>query len=173
MPFSARAMDCSVASSDCSARTPATASMIDSRPRTTRVAETFCMCSPGKSVAGGSRLSRAFRCERSCRNVHPVDGLTIVVPATIVYASVSEALSPRHLVQRLAQIGVLVVVGVLLLATLPGLGEVRERFSDARPGWVAAALLLEVGSVVAFIVVFRGVFCLRMPWGFSAQVGLS
>jgi uncharacterized membrane protein YbhN (UPF0104 family) len=84
-----------------------------------------------------------------------------------------DALSPRHLAQRVAQIAVLVIVAVLLLATLPGLSEVRDRFSDARGGWVAAALLLEVGSIISFVVVFRGVFCVRMPWGFSAQVGLS
>ena len=84
-----------------------------------------------------------------------------------------DALSPRHLASRLAQIALVLVVGGLLLATLPGLGDVRERFSDARPGWVALALVLEVGSVVSFVVVFRGVFCIRMPWGFSAQVGLS
>jgi uncharacterized membrane protein YbhN (UPF0104 family) len=84
-----------------------------------------------------------------------------------------DALSPRHLAQRVVQIAVLVVVAVLLLATLPGLGDVRERFSDARPGWVAVALLFEVGSVFSFVVVFRGVFCIKMPWGFSAQVGLS
>jgi len=86
---------------------------------------------------------------------------------------VPDALSPRHLASRLAQIGLVLAVGGLLLATLPGLGDVRERFSDARPGWVALALVLEVGSVASFIVVFRGVFCIRMPWGFSAQVGLS
>jgi uncharacterized membrane protein YbhN (UPF0104 family) len=90
-----------------------------------------------------------------------------------VYASVPDALSPRHLAQRLVQIGVVLAVGVLLLVTLPGLGDVRERFSEARPGWVALALVLEVGSVVSFVVVFRGVFCVRMPWSFSAQVGLS
>ncbi|HWH96068.1 MAG TPA: lysylphosphatidylglycerol synthase domain-containing protein [Baekduia sp.] len=85
----------------------------------------------------------------------------------------SDALSPRHLAQRLAQIAAVLAIGGLLLATLPGLGDVRERFSDARPGWVALVLVLEVGSVASFIVVFRGVFCIRMPWGFSAQVGLS
>lgn len=84
-----------------------------------------------------------------------------------------DALSPRHLASRLAQIALVLGVGGLLLATLPGLGDVRERFSDARPGWVALALVLELGSVVAFVVVFRGVFCIKMPWGFSAQVGLS
>jgi uncharacterized membrane protein YbhN (UPF0104 family) len=86
---------------------------------------------------------------------------------------VPDALSPRHLAQRLAQIAVILGIGVLLVATLPGLGDVRDRFSEARPGWVAVALALEVGSIVSFVVVFRGVFCLRMPWGFSTQVGLS
>jgi uncharacterized membrane protein YbhN (UPF0104 family) len=84
-----------------------------------------------------------------------------------------DALSPRHLAQRAAQIAVLVIVAGLLLATLPGLSEVRDRFGDARPGWVGVALALEVGSVISFVIVFRGVFCVRMPWGFSAQVGLS
>jgi uncharacterized membrane protein YbhN (UPF0104 family) len=86
---------------------------------------------------------------------------------------VPDALSPRHLAQRLAQIAVLVGGAALLVATLPGLGEVRGRFADARAGWVALALVLEAGSVVSFVVVFRGVFCRRMPWGFSTQVGLS
>jgi uncharacterized membrane protein YbhN (UPF0104 family) len=86
---------------------------------------------------------------------------------------VPDALSPRHLAQRLVQIAVLVGAATLLVATLPGLGEVRGRFADARPAWVALALLLEAGSVISFVVVFRGVFCRRMPWGFSAQVGLS
>jgi uncharacterized membrane protein YbhN (UPF0104 family) len=86
---------------------------------------------------------------------------------------VPDALSTRHLAQRVAQIALLVAIAALLLITLPGLSDVRERFAGARAGWVAIALALEVGSVVSFIVVFRGVFCLRMPWSFSAQVGLS
>jgi uncharacterized membrane protein YbhN (UPF0104 family) len=86
---------------------------------------------------------------------------------------VPDALSPRHLAQRLVQIGLVLAVGVLLLVTLPGLGDVRDRFSDARPGWVAVTLALELGSIASFVVVFRGVFCIRMPWSFSAQVGLS
>jgi uncharacterized membrane protein YbhN (UPF0104 family) len=91
-----------------------------------------------------------------------------------VWATVSsDLLSPRHLVSRLAQIALFAGIAALLLVTLPGLGEVRERFGDARAGWVAAALLLEAGSVISFVVVFRGVFCRRLPWGFSAQVGLS
>lgn len=81
----------------------------------------------------------------------------------------SETLSPRSLIR----VAIPLAIAILLLITLPGLGDVRERFSDARAGWVAIALILEVASVVSFVVVFRGVFCARMPWGFSAQVGLS
>ncbi|MDX6716923.1 MAG: putative heme transporter, partial [Baekduia sp.] len=65
-----------------------------------------------------------------------------------------DALSPRHLAQRVAQIAVLGIVVVLALATLPGLGDVRDRFADARPVWIAVALVLEVGSIVSFVVVF-------------------
>src|SRR5436189_4316027 len=93
--------------------------------------------------------------------------------ATTMKGAMPDALSPRHLARRLGQIAVLLGAAVLLLVTLPGLGDVRARFADARPGFVALALALEVGSIVSFLVVFRGVFCRRMPWGFTAQVGLS
>src|ERR1700710_251801 len=137
MPFSARAIDSRVASSDCSASTSATASMIDSSPRTTRVAETACMSSSERSAGGWRRLRGWVR-------------LTIVALATIVWTTVPDALSPRHLASRLLQIGVVLGIGVLLLVTLPGLGEVRTRFADARVEWVIAALAFEVGSVTAF-----------------------
>jgi uncharacterized membrane protein YbhN (UPF0104 family) len=98
----------------------------------------------------------------------------MLLPSQLLCAqAMPEALDTRHLLRRLAQIGGLVAIALLLLATLPGLGDVRERFADARASWVVAALVLEVGSVLAYVVVFRGVFCIRMPWGFSAQVGLS
>jgi uncharacterized membrane protein YbhN (UPF0104 family) len=84
-----------------------------------------------------------------------------------------DLLSPRQLASRLVQIALFAGIAALLLATLPGLDEVRSRFGDARPGWVAVALVLEAGSVAAFVVAFRGVFSPRLPWGFSAQVGLS
>lgn len=84
-----------------------------------------------------------------------------------------DLLSPRTLISRLLSVLVFAGICALVLATLPGLDEVRSRFGEARLGWVAVALLLEMGSVVAFVVAFRGVFGSRLPWGFSAQVGLS
>ncbi len=72
--------------------------------------------------------------------------------------------------------GGLVLVGLvvaLLISTLPGLGEVRARFADARPGWLVALFLLEVGSCLAYVMAFRGVFCRRLSWRFSYEIGMA
>jgi uncharacterized protein (TIRG00374 family) len=72
--------------------------------------------------------------------------------------------------------GGLVLVGLvvaLLISTLPGLGEVRARFANADPGWLVAVFVLEVGSCLAYVVAFRGVFCTRLSWRFSYEVGLA
>lgn len=76
----------------------------------------------------------------------------------------------------LRRIGLLVVFGAivaLMIATLPGLGEVRRRFAEVQPGWLVALLAIEVASCLAYVVAFRGVFCPRLGWRFSYQVGLS
>jgi uncharacterized membrane protein YbhN (UPF0104 family) len=66
-----------------------------------------------------------------------------------------------------------VLVVALLISTLPGLGEVRERFADAQPFWLVALFFLEVGSCLAYVVAFRGVFCARLGWRFSYEVGMA
>jgi uncharacterized membrane protein YbhN (UPF0104 family) len=88
-------------------------------------------------------------------------------------AELPAELDTRHLLRRVAQVAAVAAVVALAIAALPGLGDVRERFADARPGWVAVAALLELGSVVSYVVAFRGVFCRRLPWGFSAQIALA
>jgi uncharacterized membrane protein YbhN (UPF0104 family) len=72
--------------------------------------------------------------------------------------------------------GGLVLVGLvvaLLISTLPGLGEVRERFANAEPVWLVALFFLEVGSCLAYVVAFRGVFCVRLGWRFSYEIGMA
>jgi len=64
------------------------------------------------------------------------------------------------------------VITVLIL-TLPGLDELRERFSGANPGWLAFGVALELGSCASYVIVFRGVFCDRMSWRTSTEIGLS
>jgi uncharacterized membrane protein YbhN (UPF0104 family) len=67
------------------------------------------------------------------------------------------------------------VVGAAALAvtSLPGLGDVRARLADASPGWLVAAMALEIASCLACVVVFRGVFCRRLPWRLSYDVALA
>jgi uncharacterized membrane protein YbhN (UPF0104 family) len=79
----------------------------------------------------------------------------------------------RGLALRLA-----VVAGVLAgltfaVTSLPGLDEVRARLSDAAPGWLVAAALLQILSCLAFVAAFRGVFCHRLPWRLSYEVGMA
>jgi uncharacterized membrane protein YbhN (UPF0104 family) len=72
--------------------------------------------------------------------------------------------------------GGLVLVGVvvaLLISTLPGLDEVRERFAHADPAWLVALFFLEVASCLSYVVAFRGVFCTRLGWRFSYEIGMA
>jgi uncharacterized protein (TIRG00374 family) len=72
--------------------------------------------------------------------------------------------------------GGLVLVGLvvaLLISTLPGLDEVRERFAHAEPGWLVALFFLEVASCLSYVVTFRGVFCTRLGWRFSYEIGMA
>ena len=65
------------------------------------------------------------------------------------------------------------VVVALLISTLPGLDEVRERFAHAEPGWLVALFFLEVASCLSYVVAFRGVFCTRLGWRFSYEIGMA
>jgi uncharacterized membrane protein YbhN (UPF0104 family) len=91
-----------------------------------------------------------------------------------------EALEPlpggidtRRLLVRIAQIAVVVAVVVALVSALPGLGDVRGRFSGARPGWLALSLVAQIGSVLAFVAVFRGTFCRLLPWKLSYEIAMT
>ncbi|MDX6690961.1 MAG: putative heme transporter [Solirubrobacteraceae bacterium] len=79
----------------------------------------------------------------------------------------------RRLGLRLALVAVVLGGLVIAIASLPGLGEVRDRLADATPGWLVAALALQLGSCLAFVVAFRGVYCRRMPWKLSYDLAMA
>ena len=80
---------------------------------------------------------------------------------------------PRRLRRRTFQIvGVLAVVGLVLLLA-PGLGEVRDLLTEARPEWVALALVFEAMSCVSYVLMFRPIFCQNLPWRTSWEIGLA
>jgi uncharacterized membrane protein YbhN (UPF0104 family) len=84
-----------------------------------------------------------------------------------------DELSPRHLRRGLLQLAGVGVVVVLLVLVGPGLGSLRHRLDHASPGWLVAAGALEVLSMLSYVVVFRSVFCARMSWRLSYQIGMA
>ena len=75
--------------------------------------------------------------------------------------------------RRLVEIGVFAALLVGALFALPGLGELRDRLAGADAGLIALAAILEVGSCLAFVATFRGVFSRRLSWRFSYEVGMA
>jgi uncharacterized protein (TIRG00374 family) len=79
----------------------------------------------------------------------------------------------RSLVKRgLIAVGLLALF-VIVAILAPGLGEVRSLISDASWAWLAVAVVLEVLSCVAYVAMFRPVFCRRMSWRSTTEIGLS
>jgi uncharacterized protein (TIRG00374 family) len=86
---------------------------------------------------------------------------------------VPEELSRRKLRSRLLFAVGLIVLVVVVVTLLPGLGELRSRLSHAKPPWLVLGVGLKVLSGLGYIAVFRTVFCRRMTWRISYQVGMS
>ncbi len=88
-------------------------------------------------------------------------------------AEMPDELESRHLFKRLLQLTALIGVVVAFVFLLPGLSSVRDRIIHASPGWLVAAGVLELLSALSYVVIFRAVFCARMSWRFSYQVGMA
>jgi uncharacterized membrane protein YbhN (UPF0104 family) len=79
----------------------------------------------------------------------------------------------RRVVRR---IGLFVVVGVVVavaFATLPGVGEVRDRLRAAEPRWIAVAALCSLGSVLSFVAALLGAFDRVVPARRGLTLGLA
>lgn len=102
--------------------------------------------------------------------MHKVNAATV---PTAAGAEMPDELDSRHLFKRLLQLSALIGVVVAFVFLLPGLSSVRSRIAHASPGWLVAAGVLELFSMLSYVVVFRAVFCPRMSWRFSYQVGMA
>jgi uncharacterized protein (TIRG00374 family) len=86
---------------------------------------------------------------------------------------VPQELTRGRLRKRLT-FAVCALAGVVAAITLlPGLEGLREHLSRAQPGWLALGVVLKVLSGFGYVVVFRMVFCRRMSWSVSTQIGMS
>jgi uncharacterized protein (TIRG00374 family) len=86
---------------------------------------------------------------------------------------VPEQLSRRRVRSRLLfalGLGLVVVAAVTLL---PGLGELRSRLAHAKPEWLLLGVVLKIASGLGYVAVFRMIFCRRMTWRVSYQIGMS
>ena len=82
-------------------------------------------------------------------------------------------LSSRHLRTRLLQLAALVIMVALIVVVSPGLGSIRSQLKDASWPWFAGAAAVEVLSALSYVVIFRAVFCARMSWRTSYQIGMA
>jgi uncharacterized membrane protein YbhN (UPF0104 family) len=84
-----------------------------------------------------------------------------------------EEFDSRHLLRRLLGLAILIGVVAALVVSLPGLGTLRNRFSDVDVWLLIVIGLLKLGSCLSNIVAFRDVFCRRMSWRFSYRLGMA
>lgn len=85
--------------------------------------------------------------------------------------SLPRELEPRRLRRRTLQVVIALAVLALIVFLAPGLGEVRDKLEGASPGWIAVAVALEALSCLSYVVMFKPVFCPRMPWRTSFEIG--
>ncbi len=86
---------------------------------------------------------------------------------------IPEGLSRRKLRTRLLFLAGLVLAVVAIVTLLPGLEGLRTRLAQAKPVWLLLGIGLKVLSGLGYVAIFRMVFCRRMSWRVSYQIGMS
>ncbi len=84
-----------------------------------------------------------------------------------------DELSARHLLRRLILLAIPLLLVAALILSLPGLGTLRARFSQADAWLLLSILLLKLCSCLSNVVAFRDVFCPGMSWRFSYRLGMA
>lgn len=75
--------------------------------------------------------------------------------------------------RRAIQVAVLLAVVGLIAWFAPGLDEVRDRLAGANPWWLALAVALELLSCLSYVLMFKPIFCPRMSWRTTYELGMS
>jgi uncharacterized membrane protein YbhN (UPF0104 family) len=83
------------------------------------------------------------------------------------------ATAPGRLTRRVAALAVFVVLAVLAVWTLPGIDEVRDRFSSAQPAWIAVAALCSLLSMFGFVRALWSAFDRLVPWRRAVVLGFA
>jgi len=83
------------------------------------------------------------------------------------------ATAPGRIRRRVAGLALLVVIVVLAIWTLPGIDDVRDRFSDAEPAWIAVAAACSLGSMFGFVRALWAAFDRLVPWRRAVILGFA
>jgi uncharacterized membrane protein YbhN (UPF0104 family) len=92
---------------------------------------------------------------------------------TIESGALPRGLDNPSLRRRALLIAVTLGIVGLVAASAPGLGEVRNRMEEAQLSWLGVAVVLELLSCLSYVLMFRPIFCARMSWRTSYQLGMS
>jgi uncharacterized protein (TIRG00374 family) len=84
-----------------------------------------------------------------------------------------QELSSHRLRSRLLFAAGLILLVIAIVTLVPGLGGLRTRLAHAKPEWLIVGVALKLLSGLGYVAVFRMVFCRRMKWGVSYQIGMS
>ncbi|MFT3865501.1 MAG: lysylphosphatidylglycerol synthase domain-containing protein [Solirubrobacterales bacterium] len=66
----------------------------------------------------------------------------------------------------------LALIAAAAVVWVPFLAPIRHRFENTEPGWVAVSFVLQLLSVLSFVVALRGAFDRRLGWRESFDVGV-
>jgi len=85
----------------------------------------------------------------------------------------SEVPSSRALLRRALGLGLLVGVLVLVISVLPGLQDVRERFSRADASWLVIVFACALAKTLSYVAALRGTLARRISWRSSWNLGMA
>jgi uncharacterized membrane protein YbhN (UPF0104 family) len=81
--------------------------------------------------------------------------------------------TPGRITRRVAALAVFAAVVVLAIWTLPGIDDVRDRFADAEPGWIAVAAACSLISMFGFVRALWAAFDRLVPWRRAVVLGFA
>jgi uncharacterized protein (TIRG00374 family) len=70
-------------------------------------------------------------------------------------------------------LGLILIAVVAVITLVPGLASLRSRFAHGDPGWLTLGAGLKMLSGIAYVAVFRSVFCRAMSLRLSTEIGLA
>jgi uncharacterized membrane protein YbhN (UPF0104 family) len=94
-------------------------------------------------------------------------------PVAVAAEPLPDEFSASRLRRSLLVLSAIALVVVAVIVLVPGLASLRDRFAGARPDLLVLAAVLQLGSCVSYVLVFRAVFCRQMSWRTSTEIGFS